>query len=220
MCIRDTINRIYALRNFPRTHRQAQGTDSSCPYFSFAKSVFSHYQIRVFVSSQTDVHILKYVYSNLHTRISVPHFVGIYGYTGTINRSPTAANGLQITLLANWNNVANSPQNIHIQPRKHPTNNLQQYNIQKSKTILLFSLKCNAITPQHRNNTQQHIIYNVYTHLLYTPHHTIAIDLLTIRKLKKQLSATIKGENMAQNVKKIKKIKILQSTFCRSKEYY
>ena len=70
------------------------GADSSCPYFSFVKSVFSHYQIRIFISSQTDVHILKYVYSNHHTRISVPHFVGAYGYEGTINRSPTAANGL------------------------------------------------------------------------------------------------------------------------------
>ena len=62
------------------------GADSSCPYPYIAKSVFSHYQIREFISSQTDVHILKYVYSNHHTRISVPHFVDIYGYAGTINR--------------------------------------------------------------------------------------------------------------------------------------
>ncbi len=87
------------------------------PYFSFAKSVFSHHQICIFISSQTHFHILKYVYSNHHTRISVPHFVGIYGYEGTINRSPTAANGLPTTLLANWNNMTNIPQNIHVQPR-------------------------------------------------------------------------------------------------------
>ena len=41
----------------------------------------------------------------------------IYGYEGAINRPPTAANGLLITLLANWNNVANILQNIHVQPR-------------------------------------------------------------------------------------------------------
>jgi len=62
------------------------GADSSCPYPYIAKSVFSHHQIRIFISSQTDVHILKYVYSNHHTRISVPHFVGVYVYAGAINR--------------------------------------------------------------------------------------------------------------------------------------
>ena len=40
------------------------------------------------------LHIIKYVYSFHRKRISVPHFVGVYGYEGAINRSPTAANGL------------------------------------------------------------------------------------------------------------------------------
>ena len=62
-------------------------------------------------------HIIKYAYSFHRKHISVRHFVDIYGYEGTINRSPTAANGLPTTLLANWNNMANTPQNIHIQPR-------------------------------------------------------------------------------------------------------
>ena len=53
------------------------GADSSCPYFP----------------------IIKYVYSFHRKHISVRHFVDIYGYEGTINRSPTAANGLLITLL-------------------------------------------------------------------------------------------------------------------------
>ena len=71
-------------------------------------------------------HIIKYVYSFHRTHISVPHYVGVYGYAGTINRplrlrtdcqnianglpfcgyiricghdksAPTAANGLPIT---------------------------------------------------------------------------------------------------------------------------
>ena len=95
------------------------GTDSSCPYPCIVKSVFSHYQIHIFVLSQTDVHILKYVYSNHHTRISVPHFVGIYGYAGAINRSPTAANGLPkcckriaITLRTPTKLVANIPSGV------------------------------------------------------------------------------------------------------------
>ena len=95
------------IRIFPLLNTCIRFIANGCP----------HHQIRIFISSQTDVHILKYVYSNHHTRISVPHFVGIYGYVGTINRSPTAANGLPTTLLANWNNITNIPQNIHIQPR-------------------------------------------------------------------------------------------------------
>ena len=31
-------------------------------------------------------HIIKYVYSFHRTHISVPHYVGVYGYAGTINR--------------------------------------------------------------------------------------------------------------------------------------
>ena len=77
--------------------------------------------------------------------------------------------------------------------------------------------------PLHHSTETTHnsTLYIMYTHTYYTHHtRTIAINLLTIRKLKKWFSATIKGENMAQNVKKIKKIKILQPTFCHSKEYY
>ena len=75
------------------------------------------HRARIFPLPNPYFPIIKYVYSFHRKRISVRHFVDIYGYAGTINWSPTAANGLQITLLANWNNVANSPQNIHIQPR-------------------------------------------------------------------------------------------------------
>ena len=100
-----------------RTFRQAQGTDSSCPYPCVTKNVYSrhqiristllnmcihfitrtfpHYQIRIFTSSNTCFHIIKYVYSFHRTHISVCHFVGVFIYAGAINRSPTAANGLR-----------------------------------------------------------------------------------------------------------------------------
>ena len=69
--------------------------------------------------------------------------------------------------------------------------------------------------------TLLNMCFRIIAHVCSNHHtRTIAIDLLTIRKLKKWFSATIKGENVARNVKKIKKIKILQSTFCHSKEYY
>ena len=82
------------------------GADSSCPYFSIAKSVFSHHQIHIFVSSQTRFH---------------SSFCGYIRIWGHDKSAPTAANGLPTTLLTDWNNVANTPQNIHIHPRKHPT---------------------------------------------------------------------------------------------------
>ena len=40
------------------------------------------------------IHIIKYVHSFYYTHISVCHFVGVFIYAGTINRSPTAADGL------------------------------------------------------------------------------------------------------------------------------
>ena len=60
----------------------------------FIAPVSLHYQKRVFTSSITCIHIIKYVHSFYYTHISVCHFVGVYVYAGAINRSPTAANGL------------------------------------------------------------------------------------------------------------------------------
>ena len=101
--------------------------------------------------------------------------------------------------------MANIPQNIHIHPRKHPANIPPGVGADSSRPYPYIT----KYTYSHHR-----------TRMFKSPHHTIAIDLLTIRKLKKWFSATIKDENVARNVKKIKKIKILQSTFCRSKEYY
>ena len=101
--------------------------------------------------------------------------------------------------------MANTLQNIHIHPRKHPTYIPQGVGADSSRPYPYIT----KYTYSHHR-----------TRMFKSPHRTIAIDLLTIRKLKKWLSATIKGENVARNVKKIKKIKILQPTFCHSKEYY
>ena len=131
------------------------GADSSCPYFSFAKSVFSHYQIRVFVSSQT------------HFCSSFCGYIRICGHDKS---APTAANGLPTTLLPNWNNMANIPQNIHIHPRKHPTYIPQGVGADSSRPYPYIT----KYTYSHHR-----------TRMFKSPHHTIAIDLLTIRKLKK-----------------------------------
>ena len=52
----------------------------------FIVPVSLHYQKRIFTSSNTCFHIIKYVYSFHHTHISVCHFVGVSVYAGAINR--------------------------------------------------------------------------------------------------------------------------------------
>ena len=70
------------------------GADSSCPYPNITKYVYPFHRIRVSISTYTHFHIIKYVYPHHRTHTSVRHFVGVFVYVGTINRSPTAANGL------------------------------------------------------------------------------------------------------------------------------
>ena len=62
--------------------------------------------------------------------------MGVYGYAGTINRSPTAANGLpqrcwRIGIM--WQTL----RKISTFNHEMHANDLQQHNIQKTKTILL-----------------------------------------------------------------------------------
>ena len=49
---------------------------------------------RISTLSNTCFHIIEYTFPHHRTHISATLFVGEYGYAGTINRSPTAANGL------------------------------------------------------------------------------------------------------------------------------
>ncbi|MBF1465496.1 hypothetical protein [Prevotella pallens] len=58
---------------YPQNIPLGVGADSSRPYPCITKYAYPHYQIR----------------------ISLPHYVGVYVYAGTINRSPTAADGLR-----------------------------------------------------------------------------------------------------------------------------
>ena len=73
-------------RKHPTYIPSGVGANSSCPYPYITKYAFSHYQIHIFISPHMHLHIIKYAYSFHHTRISVPHFVGVYVYAGAINR--------------------------------------------------------------------------------------------------------------------------------------
>ena len=89
-------------------------------YIHIIAHAYPHYQIRVSVSTHTHFHIIKYVHSHHRTHISVCHFVGVYVFAGTINRTPTAANGLPfrcwrsaITLRTPTKYTQNTPQNTN-----------------------------------------------------------------------------------------------------------
>ena len=84
------------------------GADLSRPYPCITKYAFSHYQIHIFIS--------------LHTHIR-SSFCGCFHICGHDKSAPTAACGLLITLLANWNNVANILWKIYV----HPRNGLRTY---------------------------------------------------------------------------------------------
>ena len=61
----------------------------------FIAPVSLHKQKCIFPLPNTHFHITKYAFPFHHTHISVCHFVCVYVYAGTINRTPTAADGLQ-----------------------------------------------------------------------------------------------------------------------------
>ena len=51
----------------------------------FIVPVSLHYQIRIFVSPNTHFRFIIHEYSHYQICVSVPHFVGVYIYAGTIN---------------------------------------------------------------------------------------------------------------------------------------
>ena len=76
------------------------GADSSRPYPNITKYTYPHYQIRI--STLPHTHFPS-------------HFVCVYVYTGTINRTPTAANGLPIT----WRTLRKHSTSTHEMPNEH-----------------------------------------------------------------------------------------------------
>ena len=90
----------------------------------FIVPVSLHCQIRIFPLSNMCIrfiangcpHLKIRIFKSPHTHFCSP-FCGCLRVWGRDKSAPTAANGLLITLLANWNNMANILQNIHVQPR-------------------------------------------------------------------------------------------------------
>ena len=111
------------------------GADSSRPYPCITKYTYSFHHTRILTSSNTYIHFTAHVFMFHHTCIFVLHFVGVFIFAGTMNRSPTAACGLPFrceriakTLQTDCDNTTNThetphehPRNTQRTPTKHPT---------------------------------------------------------------------------------------------------
>ena len=124
--------------NTLQTFREYPHSPTKTPNLHTARRRGPIHRARIFPLPNPYFHIIKYVYSFHRKHISVRHFVDIYGYEGTINRSPTAANGLLITLLTDWNNMANTLQNIHIQSRNSQRTICNYTTFKKQKLYFCF----------------------------------------------------------------------------------
>ena len=104
--------------------------------------MYPHYHTYISTSSNTCIHFIEYVYSHHRTRISLPHFVGIYVYAGTINRP--------LQLLTVCNNAANKLQYTHV----HPRNTILSHH--KNHTFTLqtpYFRTANTHFSHHKNHT-------------------------------------------------------------------
>ena len=90
--------------------------------FHITKYTYPIRQIPAFISSNTYLTIIKHVHSFHRIRIFTSphthfplHFVCVYVYASTINRTPTAANGLPIT----WRTLRKHSTSTHEMPNEH-----------------------------------------------------------------------------------------------------
>ena len=119
----------------------------------FIVPVSLHCQIRIFTLLNTCIrfiangcpHLKIRIFKSPHTHFCSP-FCGCIRICGRDKSAPTAANGLLITLLPNWNNVANTPQNIYVQPRNSQRTLMKTPNLhsarRRGRFIVPVSLHC------------------------------------------------------------------------------
>ena len=90
-----TLSNMYIhVIKYVHSHHRTHISTLSNTCIHVIKYMFPFHRTHISTLSITCFHIIKYTFPHHRTRISVCHFVGVYVYAGTINRSPTAANGL------------------------------------------------------------------------------------------------------------------------------
>ena len=93
-----TLSNMYIhVIKYVHSHHRTHISTLSNTCIHVIKYMFPFHRTHISTLSITCFHIIKYTFPHHRTRISVCHFVGVYVYAGTINRTPTAANGLPIT---------------------------------------------------------------------------------------------------------------------------
>ena len=125
--------------------------------------MYPHYHTHISASSNTCIHFIEYVYSHHRTRISPLHFVSVYVYAGTINRSlqlltdcDNAADGL--------NNAANKLQYTHVHP---PKTILSHYKYHTFTPQIPYFRTAKTILSHHKNHTFATQIPYFYTAKTY-----------------------------------------------------
>ncbi len=116
--------------------------------------MYPHYHTYISTSSNTCIHFIEYVYSHHRTRISFPHFVCVYVYVGTINRT--------LRLLTDCDNAANGLK-------------------QRCKQIAIYT---RTPTKHHTFAPQKPYFYTTNTILLHRKNHTFAPQKPTFRTAK------------------------------------
>ena len=104
---------LHSTTKHPTNTPPGVGADLSRPYPYITKYAFSHYQIHIFISPHAFTHCQIRIFISPHTHIR-SSFCGCFHICGHDKSAPTAACGLLITLLANWNNVANILWKIYV----------------------------------------------------------------------------------------------------------
>ncbi len=113
------------------------------------------------------------MYSNHRTCISVPHFVGVFIFAGTINRSPTAANGLPLRcerIAITWRTFHEMPNQRSVKcphsPTKCPRNTPPGVGADSSRPypdIIKYTYPFHHTRILTSSNTHIHFIANVHS---------------------------------------------------------
>ena len=82
-------------RNIPRTFREMSTFNHETPHISFRKAQGPIHRARILVLSNIYICFNKYAFSHYQICVSLPHFVGVYVYAGTINRPLQLLTGCQ-----------------------------------------------------------------------------------------------------------------------------
>ena len=125
------------------------------------------HRARILILSNIHIHFIIHVFSHYQICVSIPHFVGVYVYAGTINRP--------LQLLTDCDNVANIPRNAHENtrntqrtPTKCPTKHTARRRgpIHRARILILsnIDIRFTEYVHLHHDNVFPFVISWVFTY--------------------------------------------------------